>query len=214
MTEPGKLADYIADNIIRDYHKKQEILENTDEIDRLDSVIEMLSYENELLMIEEKITEKTKIGMDDNQKEYYLRERMKAIREELGESEDPDVEAYDYRKKINSLMTTDENKERLLKEVAKLEKMMSGSAEATVIRNYLDTCIELPWGVYTKEKTDIKKMNAHLEKNHYGLKKVKEKILEALAVRKLNPDINGQILCLVGPPGVAQKSYPFHAVTS
>ena len=206
MTDPGKLADYIADNIIRDYHKKQEILELTNEQERLHRVIEMLSYENELLVIEERISEKTKLGMDDNQKEYYLRERIKAIREELGESDDPDAEALEYRNRIAALQTTDENKERLFKEVAKLEKMMSGSAEANVIRSYLDVCLELPWGIYTKEKMDIKRIASYLDKNHYGLKKVKENVVEALAVRKLNPEINGQIICLAGPPGVGKTS--------
>ncbi len=206
MTDAGKLADYIADNIIRDYHKKQEILETNDEEERLDKIIEMVSYENDLLAIEEKISEKTKMGMDDNQKEYYLRERIKAIRDELGEGEETDQEVLAYKKTISELKTTDENKEKLMKEVQKLEKMMSSSAEANVVRNYLDACLELPWGIYTKEKTDIKKIAAHLEKNHYGLKKVKETIIEALAVRKLNPEINGQILCLAGPPGVGKTS--------
>ena len=206
MTEPGKLADYIADNIIRDYHKKQEILEITDEAERLDRIVEMLSYENDLMMIEEKISEKTKIGMDENQKEYYLRERIKAIRDELGDGEEIDTEAFEYRNKIIDLKTSDENKQKLIKEVQKLEKMMSSSAEANVVRNYLDACIELPWGIYTKEKSDIRKIEAHLEKNHYGLKKVKETVVEALAVRKLNPEINGQIICLAGPPGVGKTS--------
>ena len=206
MKDAGKLADFVADNIIRDYRKKQEILEMLDETERLDKVTEMLGYENDLLMMEEKISEKTKMGMDDNQKEYYLRERIKAIRDELGEGEETDSEVLEYKDKIQALCTTDENKERLMKELQKLEKMMSSSAEANVVRNYLDACLELPWGIYTKEKTDIKKINAHLEKNHYGLKKVKETVVEALAVRKLNPDINGQILCLVGPPGVGKTS--------
>ncbi len=206
MNEPGKLADYLADNIVRDYHKKQIILEAFDETDRLDKIIKMLSYESEILMIEEKISEKTKLGMDENQKEYYLRERIKAIKEELGDMEDTEAEGFDYRNKILDLKTTDENKEKLLKEVQKLEKMMSGSAEANVVRNYLDTCIELPWGIYTKDKTDIKKISVHLDKNHYGLKKVKENVIEALAVRKLNPEINGQIICLAGPPGVGKTS--------
>ena len=153
MTDAGKLADYIADNVIRDYHKKQEILELYDEEERLDRIVEMLSYENDLLMIEEKISEKTKLGMDDNQKEYYLRERIKAIREELGDSEETDAEAFEYRKRILELNTTEENKERLIKEVSKLEKMMSSSAEANVVRNYLDACLELPWGIYSKEKS-------------------------------------------------------------
>ena len=206
MNDAGKLADFIADNIIRDYHKKQEVLELTDEENRLRKVLEMLSYENDLLMMEEKISEKTKMGMDDNQKEYYLRERIKAIRDELGEGEETDGEVLEYKEKIQALNTSDENKERLMKELQKLEKMMSSSAEANVVRNYLDACIELPWGIYTKEKNDIKKINTHLDKNHYGLKKVKETVVEALAVRKLNPDINGQILCLVGPPGVGKTS--------
>ena len=206
MTEPGKLADYIADNILRDYHKKQTILETYNEMERLDKIIKMLSYESEILMIEEKITEKTKLGMDENQKEYYLRERIKAIKEELGDNEDTEAEGFDYRNKILDLKTTDENKEKLLKEVQKLEKMLSSSAEANVVRNYLDTCIELPWGIYTKDKTDIRRIASQLDKNHYGLKKVKENILEALAVRKLNPDINGQIICLAGPPGVGKTS--------
>ncbi len=206
MTEPGKLADYIADNILRDYHKKQTILETYNEMERLDKIIKMLSYESETLMIEEKITEKTKLGMDENQKEYYLRERIKAIKEELGDNEDTEAEGFDYRNKILDLKTTDENKEKLLKEVQKLEKMLSSSAEANVVRNYLDTCIELPWGIYTKDKTDIRRIASQLDKNHYGLKKVKENILEALAVRKLNPDINGQIICLAGPPGVGKTS--------
>ncbi len=206
MHEPGRLADYIGDNIIRDYHKKQMILETADESERLDTVIKMLSYESEILMLEEKISEKTKLGMDENQREYYLRERIKAIKEELGDSEDTEAESFDYRNKILKLKTTDENKDKLIKEVVKLEKMMSGSAEANVVRNYLDTCIELPWGIYTKDKTDIKKIAVHLDKNHYGLKKVKENVIEALAVRRLNPDINGQILCLAGPPGVGKTS--------
>lgn len=206
MNDPGKLSDYIADNIIRDYHKKQTILEATNEVDRLDKIIKMLSYESEILVIEEKISEKTKLGMDENQKEYYLRERIKAIKEELGENDDTETESFELRKKIKELKTTDENKERLIKEVQKLEKMMPGSAEANVIRNYLDTCLELPWGVYTKEKTDIKRISSHLEKNHYGLKKVKENVIEALAVRRLNPEINGQIICLAGPPGVGKTS--------
>ncbi len=206
MNDAGKLADFIADNIIRDYHKKQEVLELTDEENRLRKVLEMLSYENALLQIEERISETTKLGMDDNQKEFYLREKIKAIRQELGEGDDPDLEAWEYRTRVAALNTTEENKERLTKEIAKLEKMMPGSSEANVIRSYLDICLELPWGIYSKEKTDIKRIASFLEKHHYGLKKVKENIIEALAVRKLNPDINGQIICLVGPPGVGKTS--------
>lgn len=206
LKSAGELADYIADNIIRDYEKKQEILETFNEEERMEKIIAMFQYENEMLSIEEELNEKTKMGMDNNQKEYYLREKLKAIREELGETEDIADEIFEYHEKVMALKTTDENKETLFKEVAKLEKMAGGSAEANVIRNYLDTCIELPWGVYTKEKTDIKRIAVHLDKNHYGLKRVKENVIEALAVRKLNPSINGQIICLAGPPGVGKTS--------
>ena len=113
---------------------------------------------------------------------------------------------FEYHEKIASLKTTDENKEILFKELSRLEKMPNGSAEANVVRNYLDACIELPWGIFTKEKSDIKRMASHLDKNHYGLKKVKESVIEALAVRRLNPSINGQIICLAGPPGVGKTS--------
>lgn len=205
-SDAGRLADYIADNIIRDYHKKQEILSTLNEEKRLEKIIKMFRRENNILAIEEQITEKTRLGIEENQREYYLRERLKAIHDELGDNEDFSTEISDYRTKISNLKTTDENKEKLFKELQKLEKMSASSAEANVVRNYIDTCIEIPWGIYTKEKTDIKKMSATLDKNHYGLKKVKENVLEALAVRKLNPDINGQIICLAGPPGVGKTS--------
>ena len=204
--DAGFLADYIADNIIRDYHRKQEILETLNEEVRMEKIIKMFRRENNVLAIEETIAEKTKADIEENQKEYYLRERLKAIHDELGDSEDFSTEADDYKEKILNLKTTDENKEKLLKEVQKLEKMAFSSAEANVVRNYIDTCIELPWGTYTKEKIDIKKISANLDKNHYGLKKVKENVIEALAVRKLNPDLNGQIICLAGPPGVGKTS--------
>ncbi len=205
MTDPGKIADYIADNIIRDYHKKQEILSLTNEEERIDKVIEMLGYENELLSIEETVTEKAKLAIEMNQRDYYIRERIKAMRSELGEDDDLE-DTGKYTKAIEELKASDEVKAELRKEVSKLEKMMPSSPEYGVSRTYLDTCLALPWGIYTKEKIDIKRIAAHLDKNHYGLKKVKESIVEALAVRKLNPDINGQIICLVGPPGVGKTS--------
>ena len=180
MKDEGDLADYIADAMFR--------------------------YETDILAIEEELTEKTKNGLDNNQKEYYLREKLKAIREELGETDDITEEVFEYQEKIENLKTTDENKSILLKEVSRLEKMFGNSAEANVVRNYLDACIELPWGIYTKEKNDIKRIAKVLDKNHYGLKKVKENVIEALAVRKLNPSINGQIICLAGPPGVGKTS--------
>ena len=206
MKDAGTLSDYIADNIIRDYEKKQVILETLDEEERMKKVLEMFRYEIDVMSVEEVLAEKTKEGMDNNQKEYYLREKLRAIREELGETEDITEELFEYHMKIDDLKTTDENKENLLKEVSRLEKMQGNSAEANVVRSYLDTCLELPWGIFTKEKSDIKKIAAFLDKNHYGLKKVKESVIEALAVRKLNPSINGQIMCLAGPPGVGKTS--------
>lgn len=206
MTEPGKLADFIGDNLIRDYRKKQELLSEADDENRLTMAISMLTHEIEVMSIEETISEKTKENIDINQRDYYLRERMKAIRDELGEGEDLSDEAHEYYEKIARLKTTDDNKEKLRNETKKLEKTAGNSAEANVIRNYLDTCIGLPWGKYTKEKNDIVKIRQKLDKNHYGLTKVKENIIEALAVRKLNPDINGQIICLAGPPGVGKTS--------
>ena len=206
ISEPGKLADYIADNIIRDHLSKQKILEAVNEEERLSELVDMLVHEVSIMEIESELNEKTKENIDTNQKEYYLRERMKAIQDELGEGESNYEEINDYLDKIAALNTTEENKEKLVKELKKLEKMMSGSAEANVVRNYLDTCLDLPWGKYTKDKLNITKIRASLDKNHYGLKKVKESIIEALAVRKLNPDVNGQIICLAGPPGVGKTS--------
>ena len=206
MSDPSRLCDYIADNIIRDTRDKQEILECTNIEKRLTKVISMLKHEVAVLEIESEINEKTKDNIEDNQREYYLKERLKAIQEELGENESISDEINEYLDKISDLKTTDENKEKLFKELKKLEKMMSGSPDANVIRNYLDTCLELPWGIYTKDKTNISKIRFCLDKNHYGLKKIKESIIEALAVRQLNPDINGQIICLAGPPGVGKTS--------
>ena len=203
---PGRLADFVGDNFIRDFKSKQQILELLNEEERMTKAYDLLIHEIHILEIENNINEKTKENMELNQKEYYLKERLRAIKDELGESDDISVETDLYRDKITSLKTSDENKEKLLKEVSKLEKMMPGSAEANVVRSYLDTCIELPWGVYTKEKLDIKRISAKLDKHHYGLDKVKENIIEALAVRKLNPDIKGQIICLAGPPGVGKTS--------
>ncbi len=207
MDKAGQLADYVADNLIRDYHNKQQILSLFDEKERLSQVIGMVTHEISVIRLEEEISEKTKGYMDQNQREYYLRERIRAIQDELGESSDEiGSEIQEYQRKINELNTTDENKEKLIKELRRLEKSMGNSAEANVIRSYLDSCLELPWGKYTKEKLDIRKIAVQLDKHHYGLKKVKENIIEYLAVRKLNPDINGQIICLVGPPGVGKTS--------
>ena len=159
-----------------------------------------------ILTLERELYAKVKEQIDQNQREYYLREQQRAIAEELGEGENIDNEVDEYLKKIEALTLNDEAREKLTSEVRKLRKLHSSSQEAGVIRGYLDTCLELPWNSYTKDKIDIKSAARLLDREHFGLQKVKERILELLAVRQLAPDINGQIICLVGPPGVGKTS--------
>lgn len=200
------LADYIASNIPLDIEFKQELLEQFNPIKRLETLAGFLINECEYLKLEKEIGDKVREQIDENQREYYLREQMKIISEELGDDQSPDEESEAYRAKIASLNAPDEIKDKLFKEADKLFKMPHGSHEATVVRGYLDTCIELPWGVYTTDKINIAKARAVLDKDHYGMQKVKDRVLELLAVYKLNPDIKGQIICLAGPPGVGKTS--------
>lgn len=200
------ISEYIAANVPFTYEVKQKVLEETNPLKRLEYVISNLKNETELLKLEHEIEHKVHESMDENQRDYYLREQMKVISEELGEDEDPEEEAEQYRKKIAALSANDEIKERLNKEVNRLLKMPSGSHEATVVRGYLDTCLELPFGIKTKEKHDINAARKQLDRDHFGLEKVKERIIEVLAARALAPDIKGQIICLVGPPGVGKTS--------
>lgn len=200
------ISEYIAANVPFTYEVKQKVLEETNPLKRLEYVIANLKNETELLKLEHEIEHKVHESMDENQRDYYLREQMKVISEELGEDEDPEEEAEQYRKKIAALSANDDIKERLNKEVNRLLKMPSGSHEATVVRGYLDTCLELPFGIKTKEKHDINAAKKQLDRDHFGLEKVKERIIEVLAARALAPDIKGQIICLVGPPGVGKTS--------
>lgn len=200
------ISEYIAANVPFTYEVKQKVLEETNPLKRLEYVISNLKNETELLKLEHEIEHKVHESMDENQRDYYLREQMKVISEELGEDEDPEEEAEQYRKKIAALSANDNIKERLNKEVNRLLKMPSGSHEATVVRGYLDTCLELPFGIKTKEKHDINAARKQLDRDHFGLEKVKERIIEVLAARTLAPDIKGQIICLVGPPGVGKTS--------
>ena len=206
MEEPAQLGEFLAGNLNIDIEDKQAILEESNYVKRLEMLAGILEKENDILGVEKDIYEKVKEQIDQNQREYYLREQLKAITEELGEGENVQDEAEAYKKKIEALGVEGEVKEKLLEEVARLFKMPFNSQEASVIRGYLDTCIALPWNVKTEEKIDIAKAKKQLDKNHYGLEKVKERILELLAVRKLQPDIKGQIICLVGPPGVGKTS--------
>lgn len=203
--EPGYLADYVAQNTPLAFETKQELLEQLHDVRRLEQVIRALGSETEILRIENGIQEKLKEQVDKNQKEYYLREQLKVIHGELGE-QDAEDEAEEYREKIRALKLDEASEEKLLKEANRLEKMQPMSAESGVVRTYLDTCLELPWNTMTKEQLHLKTARKILDRDHYGLEKVKDRIMEFLAVKSLAPQLKGQVLCLVGPPGVGKTS--------
>ena len=206
IKESSELADYICSNTFLDYSSKQLVLEEINPYKRLVQLLVLLKKENATLEIEAEIHEKVQEEIDKNQREYYLREEMKVISDSLGESENPVEEADAYKEKINALVCSDDIKEKLLKDCNKLMKMPSGSHEGTVVRNYLDKCLEIPFGKYTKDTINLDKARKILDKDHFGLEKVKERIVDSLAVYKRNPDFSGQILCLAGPPGVGKTS--------
>lgn len=203
--EPGYLADYVAQNTPLEFEVKQELLEELRDVRRLEQVIRIIGNEIEILRIESDLQEKLKEQVDKNQREYYLREQMKVIQNELGEQDFSD-EVDEYREKIRALKLPQELEEKLLKEAGRLEKMQPLSAESGVIRTYLDTCLELPWNTTTKENINLAEARKILDRDHYGLEKVKDRILEFLAVKSLAPQLKGQVLCLVGPPGVGKTS--------
>ena len=205
-TNAGELADYVAGNVVLDNNIKQSVLETIDVSDRLETLIDALQNEIYILEIEQEILDKTKDKIDQSQREYFLREQLRTIEEELGQDDSPEVEGQKLRDKINALNISEDNQNALLKECSKLEKMPYGSNEASVIRTYIDTCLELPWNESTEEKIELSKVRKELDKNHYGLTKVKERIIEQIAVRKLSDKAKGQIICLVGPPGVGKTS--------
>lgn len=202
----GELADFVCSNTFLDYYEKQDVLSALDPSERICQLVVYLKKENNALEIESEIQEKVQNEIDKSQREYYLREEMKVISEALGESDNPLEEAEEYKSKVSALKCSDDIKEKLLKECDKLAKMPSGSHEGTVERNYLDKCLEIPFGKYTKDSINIEKSRKILDKEHYGLDKVKERIVDSLAVYKRNPEFNGQILCLAGPPGVGKTS--------
>lgn len=203
---PFKLFDSIVFNIPLAIEDKEMLLEESHIISRLGMLLAMIAREVEVLDIERSIQERVREQLDSTQREYYLREQMKAIASQLGDDEEYIEEQDEYSEKILNMELEEETKTKLLKEADRLLKMPPSSQEAFVIRNYLDNVLELPWNTITKDKTDIKKVREVLDKDHYGLDKVKERILENIAVRELNPDIKGQIICLVGPPGVGKTS--------
>lgn len=198
-------SDFIAANIQAGFESKQRILATKDVTERLEFILDFLTNEVYLLKIERELTDKARAKIDESQKEYMLREQLQIIKSELGEDE-PDDEIREYEEKIKELKLPEKVETTLLKECAKLDKTPFMSQEAAVIRTYLDTCLELPWNVYSEDDIDLKRVAESLDKNHYGLKKVKERFLEYLAVKKNAPDMKGQIICLLGPPGVGKTS--------
>ena len=203
--DPGYLADYIAQNTGIRYQDKQEILEELRPLERLKNLNTILARELEVIGIEQELEEKVRERLARLQKDYILREQLKVLQEELGEG-DPNSEAMEYQEKIMALDLPEEIREKLLKETDRMAKQPYGSAEGSVLRNYLDVCLELPWNQRSEDRVDVAEARKILDQDHFGLQKVKERILEYLAVRQINPDAKGQILCLVGPPGVGKTS--------
>ncbi|HAS37962.1 MAG TPA: endopeptidase La [Ruminococcaceae bacterium] len=205
-TDPGELADYIGSNIMIEYKKRQQILNEMNPLKRLEKVCCLLASEGDLMKLENEINQKVQENIDKSQREYYLHEQMKIISDELNDGLSPQAECDELREKILALGLEEKAEKKLLKECARLEKMSPTSPEATVNRVYLETCLELPWHKYSVDKLDLAHARKVLDHDHYGLEKVKERIIEALAVRSLSEGSYGQTLCLVGPPGVGKTS--------
>ena len=203
--DPSYIADYAAQNMPLRFEDKQVILEELRPTRRLEKLVRILAREVEIRQVESELEGKVQEQMADNQRDYYMREQMKVLQRELGERDDGD-EIAEYRQRVEKAKLPDPVREKLLKEIRHLEKQPFGSAEASVLRGYLDTCLELPWTVRTRERANVAAVSKVLEADHYGLEKVKERILEFVAVKQLSPQLKGQVLCLVGPPGVGKTS--------
>ena len=201
--DPGHIADYVAQNIPMRNSDKQMILEELRPAKRLEKLYSLLMREVEILSLDQEIQERAREQMSVHQRDYYLREQMKAIQSELGEDAD---EIEEYREKIARAHLSDQVREKLNKELNRLAKQSYSSSESTVLRNYLDICLELPWGRTTREKANVFAVAKVLDQDHFGLDKVKKRVLEFVAVRQLAPELKGQIICLVGPPGVGKTS--------
>lgn len=206
LEEPGRLADIVASQLPLRIEDKETVLEAVDIVERLEKLCAIVTRELEIVELERKINIRVRKQMEKTQKEYYLREQIKAIQKELGEKDERVAEGEELREKIAQAKLPKEVEEKALKEVERLEKMPPMAAEATVVRNYLDLIVALPWSKSTKDRLDINLAEKILEEDHYGLTKVKERILEYLAIRKLNKKMKGPILCFVGPPGVGKTS--------
>lgn len=207
LSDPGLLADFIAGSVLMNYVDKQMVLEEFDPMRRAELVCLLMERESDILRTEMNIHKKVRAQLDANQRDYYLKEQLRAIRDELGENEEEeDEEIVEYNSKIAAANLPDEVREKLVKEVKKLAKTPYTSAESSVMRNYLDLCLELPWGVKSKDRIDVAAAKKILDEDHDGLDRVKERILEFIAVKQLNPELKNQILCLVGPPGTGKTS--------
>lgn len=204
IQNPGLLADFVAAHILVQMEDKQAILEIFEPMERIDTLILLLEKETDLLDCEYGIHKQVRARLNRHQREYYLREQIRTIQDELGEGGDGEIDEYERR--IREAKLPKEIEEKLLKENERMAKTPFGSAEATVLRNYLDVCLDLPWNKKTKDRVDVTAAKKILDADHDGLEKVKERVLEFLAVRQLNPDIKNQIICLVGPPGTGKTS--------
>jgi ATP-dependent Lon protease len=206
LEDKNQLADLVAANILVRSEDKQKVLEAFHPVERLETLYDILIREIEILQIENKINLRVKKQVDKVQREYYLREQLKAIQKELGESDGLAGEIEEYEGKIEEANLPEEAKEKATKELNRLSKMMQGSAEGSVIRTYLDWILDLPWNIETEDSLDLKNAARILDEDHYGLEKVKERVIEYLAVRQLKQTMRGPILCFVGPPGVGKTS--------
>ena len=204
IRDPGELADTIAANINLRHQDRQRVLEELHPVRRLMIMNEILLHEVDIAALESDIDQKVRQRVGQVQRDMVLREQLHVLQHELGE--DGDDELYEYEERIGRCRASDEVREKLMKELHRLSKQPFGSAEGAVIRNYLDVCLDVPWGVETHDRADVEQARKILDRDHYGLEKVKERILEFIAVRQLNPQAKGKILCLVGPPGVGKTS--------
>ncbi len=203
---PYKLSDEIANTVLTKYEDRQTVLSELEVLSRLEKLNVLLRKELEILHCEIDIENRTQAQMDKNQREYYLREKMRAISIELGGEEEPGFETQIYKEKIEALACSEDVREKLIYECSKIAKMQSGGADASVVRVYLDTALALPFGEYTPDNFNLNNARKQLDKDHFGLEKIKERFIEMLAVKQRSDDIKGQIICLVGPPGVGKTS--------
>lgn len=211
--DTGFIADAIAQNSGIDFPDKAKMLCQLNPVKRLETALRLLSQEVEMLRLESDIQEKTRSALDQNQRDYYIREQIKVLQDELGEADEAS-EFENYIQSIQNLHLSEELEKKLLKDVDRLKKQPFGSSEGAVLRNYLDTVLDLPWNQKTKERVDVATAKKILEHDHFGLEKVKERILETIAVRQMAPEMPPQILCLVGPPGVGKTSISYSIARS